>query len=33
MKIFFQILFVWQETDLVFNFEFDKKIALYKTTT
>ena len=25
MKIFFQILFVWQETDLVFNSEFEKK--------
>ena len=27
MKIFFQILFVWQENDLVFSSEFDK-IAL-----
>ena len=25
MKIFFQILFVWQETDLVFNSELGKK--------
>ena len=33
MKIFFQILFVWQETGLVFNSEKQKKIALYKTTT
>ena len=24
MKIFFQILFVWQETGLVFNSEFEK---------
>ena len=32
MKIFFQILFVWQENDLVFSSEFEK-IALQKTTT
>ena len=24
MKIFFQILFVWQENDLVFSSEFEK---------
>ena len=29
MKIFFQILFVWQENDLVFSYEFEK-IALQK---
>ena len=32
MKIFFLILFVWQETNPVFNSEFEK-IAFYKTTT
>ena len=31
MKIFFQILFVWQENDLVFSSEFAKKAS--KTTT
>ena len=31
MKIFFQILFVWQENDLVFSSKFEK-IALKNTT-
>ena len=32
MKIFFQILFVWQENDLGFSSDFEK-IALQKTTS
>ena len=32
MKLFFQILFVGQENDLVFSSEFEK-ITLQKTTT
>ena len=31
MKIFFQIVFVWQETDLVLSYEFEKNSI--KTTT
>ena len=31
MKIFFQILFVWQENDSVFSYEFEK--IAFKTTT
>ena len=30
MKIFLQILFVWQENDLVFSSEFEKKVLQKK---
>ena len=32
MKIFFQILFVWQETGLVFSSEFEKSIKKNKNS-